>query len=89
MVSKESITADQNSLPSKHPTHFQRKHPKTSHSYQLTTPTMPLKALFFDVFGTCVDWRKTVTEGLIEAAKEAGDTTMASHRTTPITTSQN
>jgi len=43
-----------------------------------TTPTMPLKALFFDVFGTCVDWRKTVTEGLIAAAKEAGDTTMAS-----------
>jgi 2-haloacid dehalogenase len=37
---------------------------------------MPLKALFFDVFGTCVDWRKTVTEGLIEAAKESGDTTM-------------
>jgi hypothetical protein len=40
------------------------------------TATMPLEALFFDVFGTCVDWRKTVTEGLIEAAKEAGNTTM-------------
>ena len=45
---------------------------------------MPLKALFFDVFGTCVDWRKTVTEGLIEAAKETGDTTMVRpFRTTP------
>ena len=43
---------------------------------------MPLKALFFDVFGTCVDWRKTVTEGLIEAAKEAGDTTMVCHQIT-------
>lgn len=43
---------------------------------------MPLKALFFDVFGTCVDWRKTVTEGLIEAAKEAGDTTMVCHPST-------
>ena len=37
---------------------------------------MPLKALFFDVFGTCVDWRKTVTEALIDAAKQAGDTKM-------------
>lgn len=34
------------------------------------------KALFFDVFGTCVDWRKTVTETLIDAAEKAGDTTM-------------
>jgi hypothetical protein len=57
---------------------------------------MTLKALFFDVFGTCVDWRKTVTEGLIEAAKEAGDTTMVCRQTTPtnsinitINTSQN
>jgi FMN phosphatase YigB (HAD superfamily) len=33
-----------------------------------------LKALFFDIFGTCVDWRKTVTEALIDAAKQAGDT---------------
>ena len=44
-----------------------------------------LKALFFDVFGTCVDWRKTVTEALIDAAKQAGDTTMVSpfrHNTT-------
>jgi len=38
--------------------------------------TSELKALFFDVFGTCVDWRKTVTETLIDAAKQAGDTTM-------------
>jgi hydroxymethylpyrimidine pyrophosphatase-like HAD family hydrolase len=45
---------------------------------------MPLKALFFDVFGTCVDWRKTVTEGLIEAAKEAGDTTMVCHPGTQL-----
>jgi FMN phosphatase YigB (HAD superfamily) len=34
------------------------------------------KALFFDIFGTCVDWRKTVTETLIDAAKQAGDSTM-------------
>lgn len=40
-------------------------------------PITPLpKALFFDVFGTCVDWRKTVTEALIEAASKAGDTKM-------------
>lgn len=38
--------------------------------------TSELKALFFDVFGTCVDWRKTVTEALIDAAKQAGDTKM-------------
>ncbi|KAK6431540.1 hypothetical protein LTR95_012295 [Oleoguttula sp. CCFEE 5521] len=40
---------------------------------------MPLtqrpKALLFDVFGTCVDWRKTVTEALTAAAKGAGETT--------------
>lgn len=41
------------------------------------TSLSQLKALFFDVFGTCVDWRKTVTEALIDAAKQAGDTTMA------------
>jgi hypothetical protein len=35
-----------------------------------------LRALFFDIFGTCVDWRKTVTETLIDAAKQAGDSTM-------------
>ncbi|KAM0717931.1 hypothetical protein Q7P37_006263 [Cladosporium fusiforme] len=41
-------------------------------------PITPLpKALFFDVFGTCVDWRKTVTEALIEAASKAGDTKMS------------
>ena len=38
--------------------------------------TNELKALFFDIFGTCVDWRKTVTEALIDAAKQAGDTKM-------------
>lgn len=41
--------------------------------------TKELKALFFDIFGTCVDWRKTVTEALIDAAKEAGDTKMVLH----------
>ncbi|CAK4024776.1 haloacid dehalogenase, type II [Lecanosticta acicola] len=29
------------------------------------------KALFFDVFGTCVDWRTTVTDALWSAAREA------------------
>jgi FMN phosphatase YigB (HAD superfamily) len=38
-----------------------------------------LKALFFDIFGTCVDWRKTVTQALIAAAKQAGDTKMVLH----------
>ena len=41
--------------------------------------TNELKALFFDIFGTCVDWRKTVTEALIDAAKQAGDTKMVPH----------
>ncbi|EGP86856.1 uncharacterized protein MYCGRDRAFT_43351 [Zymoseptoria tritici IPO323] len=31
------------------------------------------KGLFFDVFGTCVDWRKTVTDTLYKSAKEALD----------------
>lgn len=35
-----------------------------------------LKALFFDIFGTCVDWRKTGTEALINAAKQVGDKKM-------------
>ena len=34
-------------------------------------PKTQPKALFFDVFGTCVDWRKTVTETLYSAAKIA------------------
>jgi len=38
--------------------------------------TNELKALFFDIFGTCVDWRKTVTEALVDAAEQAGDTKM-------------
>jgi 2-haloacid dehalogenase len=29
----------------------------------------PPVALFFDVFGTCVDWRSTVTKALVEAAR--------------------
>ena len=29
------------------------------------------KALFFDVFGTCVDWRKTVTLALESACDQA------------------
>lgn len=41
----------------------------------MTITTLP-KALFFDVFGTCVDWRKTVTESLIDAGSKAGDTKM-------------
>ncbi|KAK3724423.1 hypothetical protein LTR37_001047 [Vermiconidia calcicola] len=31
----------------------------------------PPKCLFFDVFGTCVDWRKTVTDTLWSAARVA------------------
>jgi hypothetical protein len=34
---------------------------------------MTTKALFFDVFGTCVDWRKTVTDTLFNSTKEALD----------------
>lgn len=33
--------------------------------------TIKPKALFFDVFGTCVDWRKTVTDTLWNAARES------------------
>lgn len=29
------------------------------------------KALFFDVFGTCVDWRTTVTDALESACNQA------------------
>ncbi|KAK4498303.1 hypothetical protein PRZ48_010961 [Zasmidium cellare] len=36
------------------------------------------KALLFDVFGTCVDWRKTVTNALWAAAKEALNSPAAS-----------
>src|ERR1700744_2153328 len=31
-------------------------------------PDSQLAALFFDVFGTCVDWRSTVTNALVEAS---------------------
>jgi len=34
-------------------------------------PNPQPKALFFDVFGTCVDWRKTVTNTLWNAARQA------------------
>jgi len=41
------------------------------------TPLDPMpKALFFDVFGTCVDWRKSVTDALYEAGQAAGDSKM-------------
>lgn len=36
----------------------------------MTVTTSP-KALFFDVFGTCVDWRKTVTNALKDAAQKS------------------
>lgn len=29
------------------------------------------RALLFDVFGTCVDWRKSITNALESAAREA------------------
>ncbi|KAI9662599.1 MAG: hypothetical protein M1821_008766 [Bathelium mastoideum] len=37
--------------------------PETTPNMALSTPP---RALLFDVFGTCVDWRKSVTETLIE-----------------------
>ena len=44
-------------------------------SYNLKTRIMalnpPPRCLFFDVFGTCVDWRKTVTDTLWNAAQAA------------------
>lgn len=30
-----------------------------------------VRVLFFDTFGTCVDWRNTVTDTLWKAAKDA------------------
>ena len=51
-----------------------------SFAITIMAKTNGLKALFFDIFGTCVDWRKTVTEALIDAAKQAGDTKMVLHR---------
>ena len=38
-----------------------------------TDPSLP-KALFFDVFGTCVDWRTTVTNTLHSTATKLGET---------------
>ncbi|KAF2012402.1 haloacid dehalogenase [Aaosphaeria arxii CBS 175.79] len=43
----------------------------------MASPT-PLKALLFDVFGTCVDWRKTVTNTLIAQAHESLNSASAS-----------
>lgn len=40
-----------------------------------TTPPRP-KAIFFDVFGTCVDWRTTVTTTLHSTAVKLGETTL-------------
>lgn len=34
----------------------------------------PIRALLFDVFGTCVDWRTGVTTQLAQAAEEALET---------------
>lgn len=39
------------------------------------------KALFFDVFGTCVDWRKTVTDALYHTAESTGGTKMVNRPT--------
>jgi 2-haloacid dehalogenase len=40
--------------------------------------SVPLpKALFFDVFGTCVDWRSTVTNALVTACDKAVASTAA------------
>ena len=53
-----------------------------------TTLSNPPRALLFDVFGTCVNWRKTVTETLIEwkrkAIKEA-PTSLASNHASSLT----
>ena len=38
----------------------------------------PPRALLFDVFGTCVDWRSSVTNGLWEAAHKSLNTGTAS-----------
>lgn len=42
---------------------------RESHNMALQNP--PVKALFFDVFGTCVDWRTTVTRTLANSATDA------------------
>ncbi|KAK3672182.1 hypothetical protein LTR78_007935 [Recurvomyces mirabilis] len=44
----------------------------------MTSNTPPWKALFFDVFGTCVDWRKSVTDELWAKAREALDSPSSS-----------
>jgi len=38
----------------------------------------PPRALLFDVFGTCVDWRSTVTNGLWEATRKSLNATTVS-----------
>jgi hypothetical protein len=35
-----------------------------------------IRALLFDVFGTCVDWRKSVTDALYNAAQASGESRM-------------
>lgn len=42
----------------------------------------PIKGLFFDVFGTCVDWRGTVTRGLHDASSKALNAATSSIATT-------
>lgn len=37
----------------------------------MSFPDPQPKALFFDVFGTCVDWRTTVTDALESACSQA------------------
>lgn len=46
----------------------------------MTSPDFRPKALFFDVFGTCVDWRKTVTDVLQDAASKTVDSPNSSIR---------
>jgi 2-haloacid dehalogenase len=40
----------------------------------MASESVPVKALLFDVFGTCVDWRTTVTRALSTAATGALET---------------
>ncbi|KAK4942125.1 hypothetical protein LTR66_014732 [Elasticomyces elasticus] len=45
--------------------------PLTKISSKVMALRPPPRCLFFDVFGTCVDWRKTVTAALTEASHKA------------------
>ncbi|KAF2687745.1 haloacid dehalogenase [Lentithecium fluviatile CBS 122367] len=51
--------------------------PKVISGVTMALPTPP-RALFFDVFGTCVDWRTTVTQALDAAAHAALNSATAS-----------